>query len=266
MKLDLAGKTAIVTGGSAGIGLACAKALFSEGVGVVIAARQAQRLEEAARAVRESRREIDGGEVFTAAADLTDAGDIQRLVDTALQRRGRIDILVNCAGAARAGVFADLDDDAYRQAWTLKLLGAVRMVRAVLPHMAGQRDGRIVNIVGAAGRTPTPTFLAGSTVNAALINFTRGIAAELARSNIRINAVSPAMTLTERADRLIRQTAEAKGIPVEQEKAEAVRRLPLGRLIEPADVAALVLFLASNRAAAITGAEILVDGGQTPGM
>ncbi|KPJ75832.1 MAG: short-chain dehydrogenase [Deltaproteobacteria bacterium SG8_13] len=265
MELNLTGKTAIVTGGSAGIGLACATALFAEGVSVLIVGRNPQRLEQAAEVITAAVAG-DKDRVLPIVADLTDAGDVQRVETGAIKRLGRIDILINCAGSARAGAFFELSDQDFLDAWKLKLLGYIRMVRAVVPHMAARKDGRIVNIIGAAGRTPPATFLAGSTTNAALINFTRGISKELARDNIRINAISPGSTVTERSKRLVRQTAAAKGISVDEVMAETVGSIPTGRLVEPSEVADLALFLVSDRAASITGAEILLDGGRTPGM
>ena len=264
LDLGLSGKTAIVSGASAGIGLASAKALFAEGANVVIVARS--RLEEAATSMRQRANNNQENEVMSVHADLTKADSAERVVRTSIDHFGKIDILVNCAGAARAGAFFELSDQDFLDAWSLKLLGYIRMVRGVAPHMIQRKDGRIVNIIGAAGRTPPATFLAGSTTNAALINFTRGISKELAQHNIRINAVSPGPTETKRAARLAEQTAQARGMSVEDVLAESSRSMPLGRMIKPAEIAALVLFLVSDLAAGITGTEILIDGGQTPGV
>jgi 3-oxoacyl-[acyl-carrier protein] reductase/bacilysin biosynthesis oxidoreductase BacG len=140
------------------------------------------------------------------------------------------------------------------------------MVRAVVPTMQAQRDGRIVNIVGGAARTPGPTFLPGSTANAALVNFTRGIARELARQNIRIVAISPGSTATERMRRLAEQQAAAQGRGVEEVQAESLRAIPLGHPVDPDEVAALAAFVVSDRVASLTGCEILLDGGATPGI
>ena len=265
MELNLTGKTAIVTGGSAGIGLACAEALFAEGVSVLIVGRTPERLEQAVQSIISA--DANGQErIYSVSADLTIAEDVRRVEKEAIKYLQNIDILINCAGAARAGAFFELSDQDFLDAWQLKLLGYIRMVRAIVPHMAGRKDGRIVNIIGAAGRTPPATFLAGSTANAALINFTRGISRELARDNIRINAISPGSTATERSKRLVRQTAAAKGISVDEALAETVDSIPTGRMVEPSEVADLALFLVSDRAASIIGAEILMDGGRTPGM
>ena len=179
MDLGLAGKTALITGGSAGIGLACAKMLAGEGVAVAIAARDPARLAATAASLR----------VHFVTADLSKAEDVLRTAHEAEQALGRIDILINCAGSAMGGPFLEVADAAYLDAWNLKLLGYIRMTRAVVPGMIARRDGRIVNIVGGAARNPTPAFLTGSTGNAAIINFTRGLSKELAPHNVRINAI-----------------------------------------------------------------------------
>ena len=264
LELALTGKTAIVTGGSAGIGFATAKALYSEGVSVAIVARDSERLENAANAIRElPDRE---NKVITIAADLTQAESIETVVSKTLETLGQIDILINNAGSARAGSFLDLGDEAFTDAWNLKLLGYIRLVKAIVPEQIRRRDGRIVNIIGGAGRTPRPNFLPGGTTNAALLNFTRGISKELAQHNIRINAISPGLTATERAEQLAQQQAQSSNVSVEEFKARSLEAIPLGKLVQPEEIANLALFLVSDLAASITGAEILVDGGSTPGV
>ncbi len=266
MELHLEGKTALVTGGSAGIGLACARGLISEGVSVAIAGRSAERL-AAARgelaalaATRPS-----PPQVVTIAADLTQAEDVGKTAAVARGALGRVDILINNAGSAMGGPFFELGDEAFLGAWTLKLLGYIRMVRAVAPDMIERRDGRIVNVIGGAGRTPGPGFLSGSTTNAALINFTRGISKELAPHNVRINAISPGATATERAERLI--AAEVgTGTSLEEARETRLARIPLHRMTEPDEIAAMALLLVSDRMASMTGAEVVVDGGAMPGI
>jgi len=266
MELGISGKKAIVTGGSAGIGLACAIALCREGVDTVIAARDPKRLEQAVKQIRSSARNAGQTEVVAVSADLTLADAVRRVVQTAHKRFGRIDILINNAGSARAGAFSELEDQDFLEAWNLKLLGYIRMIRATIPHMREQKDGRIVNIIGGAARTPSPTFLPGSTANAALLNFTRGIARELIRYNIRINAISPGATATERAKRLNKQLARAGGISEEEARRRSIGGIPLGRMVEPSEIAALALFLLSDLATSIVGAEVAIDGGSAPGI
>lgn len=264
LELNLVGKTAIVTGGSAGIGFATAKALYSEGVSVAIVARDPERLETAANAIRELPNQ--GNKVIAISADLTQPESIEKVVSQTLETFGQIDILINNAGSARAGSFLDLDDQTFLDAWNLKLLGYIRLVKAIVPEQIRRKDGRIVNIIGGAGRTPRPNFLPGGTTNAALLNFTRGISKELAQHNIRINAISPGLTATERAEQLAIQQAQSSNISVEEIKAQSLKAIPLGKLVQPEEIANLALFLVSNLAASITGAEIIVDGGSTPGV
>jgi len=264
MDLELIGKTAIVTGGSAGIGLACAKALYREGVNTAIAARDENRLEHAVREIRSVSTNPENAEVMAIRADITRVEDTTRIVKTALDRFKQIDILVNNAGSARAGAFSDLEDEDFLAAWNLKLLGYIRMVRAVLPYMTEQKDGRIVNIIGGAAHTPSPTFLPGSTANAALLNFTKGISKELIHHKIRINAILPGPTATQRAKRLNKQTAEAKGISEQDAWHTSIDTIPLGRMVEPDEIAAMAVFLVSDLAASVVGAEVAIDGGSSP--
>ena len=191
---------------------------------------------------------------------------MERCMGRAFSTWDRVDILINNAGSAPSGSFYDLEDSAYQEAWNLKLLGYMRMVRAVAPAMKARRDGRIVNIVGAAAHNPTPTFLAGGTANAAIINFTKGISQDLAPFGIRINAISPGPVNTKRARQLARQEAAALGISVEE--AHCAPHL-FGSLAphgaRPTRSRDMALFLASDRAASVTGAELLMDGGATAG-
>ncbi|MBW4444649.1 MAG: SDR family oxidoreductase [Plectolyngbya sp. WJT66-NPBG17] len=264
IELNLTGKTAIVTGGSAGIGLAIAKGLYREGVNVAIVARDSDRLEKAISTLHAL--PDQGNRAISISADLSQAESIEKVVSQVISEFGQIDILINNAGSARAGELVNLDDEAFLDAWNLKLLGYIRLVKAVIPDLTSRRDGRIINIIGGAGRTPRANFLPGGTTNAALLNFTRGIAKELAQHNVRINAISPGFTATERAERLAAQTASDRGISIEAAKADTIRAIPLGKIVQPEEIADLALFLVSDRAASITGTEILVDGGQTPGV
>jgi 3-oxoacyl-[acyl-carrier protein] reductase/bacilysin biosynthesis oxidoreductase BacG len=267
MDLHLAGKTALVTGGSAGIGLACARTLVAEGVDVAIVGRDPERLTQA-RTVLDV---AAGGRstparIVTIAADLAVAAEVTGAVDEARASLGRIDILVNNAGSAMGGPFLELGDDAFVGAWTLKLLGYIRMTRAVVPEMIARRDGRIVNIVGGAARTPAPSFLPGSTANAALINFTRGLSKDLSQYNVRVNAISPGSTATERAERLVAADAAEGGIAIEEARRRRVARIPLGKMTDPDEIAAMTALLVSDRVATMTGSEVVIDGGAMPGV
>jgi NAD(P)-dependent dehydrogenase (short-subunit alcohol dehydrogenase family) len=260
--LELKGKTALVTGASKGIGKAIARTLAREGARVAICARDASTLAGAAKEIAEATR----GDVVPIAGDLSRADEVQRVAEDAAGRLGRLDILVNNAGAIRGGDFLKIPDEQWAGDWSLKLLGYVRMARAVIPQMQAQGGGRICNIVGAAARNPQPTYLPGGIANAGLINFTKGLADFGAPSRILVTAVSPAATRTERWDSLMAQQAAAAGKTVEAFRADAEKTYPLGRIATPDDIADLVCFLVSARASFITGVCVTVDGGATRGV
>jgi 3-oxoacyl-[acyl-carrier protein] reductase len=262
MNLGLAGKTALVTGGSKGIGRAVAQALAAEGARVAIVGRDGAALKEAAAAIRTK----TGATLEAIAADLSELSGVTRVVGDARERLGRIDVLVNNAGAIRPGDFLKIPDEQWIADWNLKLLGYIRMARAVFPLMREQGGGRIINIVGAAARNPAATYLVGGAANAALVNFTKGLADLGAPSNILVTAVSPAATRTERWDTMLARQAEATGKTVEQIRAESEGTYPLGRIAVPEDIADLVAFLASERASFVSGICITVDGGSTRGV
>jgi NAD(P)-dependent dehydrogenase (short-subunit alcohol dehydrogenase family) len=260
--LELTGKTALVTGASKGIGKAIARGLAREGARVAICARDSATLNVAAKEIGDGAR----GDVITIAGDLSRADEVQRVAEDSVGRLGRLDILVNNAGAIRGGDFLRIPDEQWAGDWSLKLLGYVRMARAVFPQMQQQGGGRICNIVGAAGRNPTATYLPGGIANAGLINFTKGLADAGAPSRILVTAVSPAATQTERWDSLMAQQAAAAGKSLEAFRAEAEKGYPLGRIATPEDIADLVCFLVSARAAFITGICVTVDGGASRGV
>ncbi len=262
MNLELSGKVALVTGASRGSGRAIALGLAAVGARVAVCARDRATLDEAATAAKAQ----GAADVLTVIADLSDLGAVRRTVGTTLDRFGRIDILVNNAGAIRGGDFMKIPDDQWIEDWNLKLYGYIRMARAVFPVMQRQGGGRIVNVVGAAARNPTKTYLAGGAANAALVNFTKGLADLGAPSGILVTAVSPAATRTERWDALMKQQAEAAGKTPAEMQAEAERAYPLGRIARPEDVADLVCFLVSARASFLTGISITVDGGASRGV
>jgi 3-oxoacyl-[acyl-carrier protein] reductase len=262
MDLELTGKTALVTGASKGIGKAIARGLAREGVRVAICSRDAATLNAAAKDLGAGAR----GEVIAIPADLSRADEVQRVAEDATGRLGRVDILVNNAGAIRGGDFLKIPDEQWTGDWSLKLLGYIRMARAIFPQMQAQGGGRICNVVGAAARNPTGTYLPGGAANAALVNFTKGLADVGAPARILVTAVSPAATRTERWDSLMVQQAAAVGKSVETFQAEQEKTYPLGRIATSEDIADLVCFLVSARASFITGICITVDGGATRGV
>lgn len=264
MELGLQGQTAIVTGASQGIGLTIARALHAEGVTLALVARSEQKLREAARAIAGS--DAPRVPIHTLTADLTLRAEIERVASQAVERMGHVDILVNNAARAHTGNFFTMSDEELQEAWQVKGFGYVGMVRAVAPHMMERRNGCIINIVGSAARTPTEDFIIGSMVNAALVNFTRGISRELGRHNVRINSISPGWTLTERQQRQFEMEAAAKSVSLEEYIHRQARIVPLNRLVTMDEIARLALLLASNTLPALTGEDIVLDGGATPSV
>jgi NAD(P)-dependent dehydrogenase (short-subunit alcohol dehydrogenase family) len=262
VNLELTGKTALVTGGSLGIGRAIAFGLAAEGARVAICARDKSRLEQTAQEVKAK----TNAEALIVPGDLSRLDEVNRVAATVKERLGRIDILINNAGAIRGGDFLKIPDEQWAGDWSLKILGYVRMARAVFPMMQAQGGGRIVNVVGAAARNPTPGYLTGGIANSGLINFSKGLADLGAPSNILVTAVSPAATATARWESLIAQQAALAGTTVEAQRAEAASQYPLKRIATPEDISDLVCFLVSARAAFITGVCITVDGGATRGV
>lgn len=262
MDLGLKGKTALVTGGSKGIGRAVAKTLAAEGARVMICSRDAGALKQAATDIE---REM-GGRVETLPGDLSQRAEVTRVAADALTRLGRLDILVNNAGAIKGGDFLATPDEEWMNGWSLKLLGYIRMAREMLPHMQRQGGGRIINVVGAAARNPATTYMMGGTANAALINFTKALADLGARSKVLVTGVSPGPVKTERWDNLMAQQAKAAGQETAVYVEERSREFPLGRIALPEEVADVVCFLASERASYLTGITITVDGGITRGV
>ena len=262
MELGLGGKAVLVTGGSKGIGKATAHAMAAEGARVVICSRNQAALDDTARAVKKD----TGKDVESIAVDLSTLEGVERAAAEAVRRLGRLDVLVNNAGAIKGGDFLTMPDDEWVAGWSLKLLGYIRMARAVFPRMREQGGGRIVNVVGMAARNPATTYMTGGAANAALINFTKALADLGAPSNILVTAVSPGPVKTDRWDGLQRQQAAAAGKDLETYIKEQSHGLPLGRIALPEEVADLVCFLASDRAAFLTGIAVTLDGGMSRGV
>ena len=258
MNLELTGKTALVTGGSQGIGRAIALGLSAEGARVAICARDKARLEQTAHEIKTK----TNADVLIVPGDLSRLDEVNRVAATVKERLGRIDILVNNAGAIRGGDFLKIPDEQWAGDWSLKILGYVRMARAVFPMMQAQGGGRIINVVGAAARNPTPVYLTGGIANSGLINFSKGLADLGAASNILVNAVSPAATATARWETLIEQQAATAGKSVEAQRAEVEGQYPLKRIATPEDCARAIVACATHLTYA-TGARIVVDGGRS---
>lgn len=267
MDLGLRGKTAIVTGASQGIGRAIASALHREGVSLVIVARRHETLHAVAQEISRERAEsAQGAVVYPVVADLGVRAEVERVATQAIARLGHVDILVNNAGQSHPDSFFEMPEEAFEAIWRVKAFGYARMVAAIAPHMRARRSGSIINIIGTAARTPTEDFIVGSMVNAALLNFTRGVARILARDNVRINAISPGWTKTEGQLRHFEMQAATRGASVEDVEQTEARAIPLRRLVTTDEIADMVLLLASDRLPAMTGEEVIIDGGVTPSI
>lgn len=245
---------AIVTGASRGIGMAIAKRLAGEGYRIVGVARS-----ESALAVVSDSLPTDS---IALPIDLSQPDAAGRVIDAAYRKFGRIDVLVNNAGATPRGDFLAFDDNDWRAGFELKFFAAARLCRHAWPALA-ETGGRIINIAGIGGRTGNAEFTIGGSVNAALLNLTKALADRGIQDGVRVNAVNPSSIATERTRKRIETLATERGVTVEQAASELARQLRVARFGTPEEVAAVVGFLASDASSYMQGAIVDVDGGQT---
>jgi NAD(P)-dependent dehydrogenase (short-subunit alcohol dehydrogenase family) len=258
---EFEGKVVVVSGGSRGIGRAVAMAFAREGAQTVLGAPTAANLAEAAKAITAA----GGKEPLTVAADLGTLEGCEQVFARVTEKFGRCDVLVNNAGATKAGAFTQLTEADWHNGFSLKFFGAVRLSRLFWPLLK-ESQGRIVNIVGGGARTPDAEFTIGGSVNAAMANFTKSLSRNGMRDGINVNAIHPGQTATERTEQLIRQRASALGKDVNEFRAASLAKSGTKRMAEPEEIAELALFLCSSRASHINGVAIAVDGGATPGV
>jgi len=256
---EFAGKVVVVTGGSRGIGRGIAVGFAGEGAQTVIASSSADNLAAAGKVIAQV-----GPEPLAVAGDLRKLADCERLFAIVKERFGRCDILVNNAGRTRAGNFLELPDEAFFDGFALKYHAAMRLTRLFWP-MLKEAQGHVVNIVGGAARSPEPEFTIGSSVNAALANASKGLSKLGMRDGINVNVIHPGNTRTERSEELLAQRAQAAGKSIEEMRKAALARSGIRRIGEVEDIAALALFLCSEKARHIQGTAIAVDGGATVG-
>ncbi|MBS0559762.1 MAG: SDR family oxidoreductase [Proteobacteria bacterium] len=252
MDLNLAGKRALITGASKGIGRASATMLADEGCDVILVARDAATLDEAASAIR-ARRQVS---VRTIAADLSQQDAVERVAAEA----GEIDILVNNAGAIPPGAITGVDNETWRRAWDLKVFGYISLCRAVYPSMAARRTGVIVNVIGAAGEHFDPNYIAGSAGNAGLMAFTRALGKGAKRDGVRVVGINPGPIATQRMEMLMRARA-TKELGDADRWRELTSGMAYGRPGTPEEIAAAVAFLASPRSAYTNATILTIDGG-----
>ena len=257
MDLGLAGKVVLVTGGSKGIGLACARAFQAEGARIAICSRSPENLAKARAGL---------GDVLGLAADLTDAAQAAEMVATAERVLGPIDVLVNSAGAAKRTPPDELSPATWHAAMDAKYFTYIHVIDPVVKRMAARGSGVIVNVIGNGGKVASPVHLGGGAANAALMLATAGLAAAYAGRGVRVVGVNPGLTETDRVTEGFAADARLAGVSAEEARARAVAKIPLGRLARAEEVADVVAFLASARASYVSGVNISMDGVTVPAV
>ena len=259
MKLGLEGKVALVTGGSKGIGFACARLFAQEGARVVIVARDPEHLQKAKAELT-----TEGLSVASYTADLRNAGDAAATVAAVEADIGPLDILINSAGAARRYAPETLTPQAWHETMDAKYFTTIHVLDPVIKRMAARGRGVIVNIIGQGGKVAGIHHIAGGAANSAIMLATAGLSSAYARQGIRINAINPGATMTGRVRESLQLEAQQQGITEQQALERAQARIPLGRFAQPEDIAQMAAFLASDQASYVTGAIIPMDGGVNP--
>ncbi len=257
MDLGLENKVALVAASSQGLGRAVAEELATEGASLVLCAREPKMLAEVAATIAGN----TGAHVLAVPADVTVVDQITRLVESANERFGRIDILVTNAGGPPAGTFDQLTREQWENAARLTLFSAIELARQVLPGMKERRWGRILNITSIAVKQPVDNLMLSNSLRAGLTGFARTLANEVAAQGITVNNILPGYTRTDRLEELATMMADKQGISTGEFRAKWEKEIPMGRLGEPREFAALAAFLVSERASYITGTSIQVDGG-----
>lgn len=263
MDLHLKDKHVLITGGSKGIGLACAIVFLEEGAKVSLVSREKANL-DAARATLLQKFAGAENRIAVISADLRDAASAAQALDQAEKALGDLDILVNSAGAAKRTAAPDLTPEVWRNAMDAKFFTYINMMDPAIKRMAARKRGVIVNVVGAGGKVASTLHISGGSANAALMLASAGMAAAYAPLGIRVNAVNPAATLTERLKEGMKVTAAHEKISEQDALRQATARVPMGRLATPEEVADTVAYLASDRASYVTGTIITMDGAQHP--
>lgn len=263
MDLGIKGRRAIVTGASRGIGRETARQFLEEGARVVICGRDAATLQKA----RDELALATGGEVHAVVADMIKPEDIVRLVESATALLGGVDILVNNAGQMYSGRFVALTDDGLKEQLETKLFGFLRAIRLVYPAMKAQKWGRIVNIIGGAGKEPDPYMFGSGITNSGLLNITKSLSTEFGEDNVLVNAVCPGWVATNLWQRNAQGLQQELGVKTEDEARRlAARKNSLNRFGKPEELANAIVFLCSERASYITGVSLNLDGGRLKGL
>jgi 3-oxoacyl-[acyl-carrier protein] reductase len=263
MELGVKGRAAAVAAASKGLGFACALELAKEGAAVAICSRDRSRIEAAAARIRAAAPEA---RVHAVVNDLSDEDGARRFVDDAAAALGRLDILVTNSGGPQPGSFDQLSVKDMTDSVDSHLVAPIAMIHAAVPHMRRGKWGRIVNIMSVTVKQPKTNLLISSTLRTGLLGYARTVANDLARDGITVNNVAPGYTRTERLDELAQHLSATHGKSVEEVYAGWERDIPAQRLGRPEELAAVVVFLASERASYVTGTTIQVDGGSVSGL
>jgi NAD(P)-dependent dehydrogenase (short-subunit alcohol dehydrogenase family) len=261
MDLDLHQKHILITGGSKGIGLACAKAFLAEGAVVTLISRTQANLDSARAALIQDG--FDATLVHLCAADLTQAADAEQALEQACIAAGEIDVLVNSAGAASRIPAFELTPDDWQDAMNSKFFSYINILNPALKRMAQRGSGSVVNIVGIGGKVASAVHVAGGAANAALLLASAGLAAAYGPKGVRVNAVNPGRTLTDRMQGLLEAEAAQHRISLEEATHRAGAKMPFGRVAQASEIANAVVFLASSKASYISGSILTVDGALT---
>ena len=256
MDFQLKDKVAFVTGGSRGIGRAIALMLAGQGMNVAICGRTQESLDETAADLQAL-----GVDAWTFQTDVSRLEDVEHFVAGAIEAAGRVDILVNNAVTSSTAPFDELTDEEFKYHIDVKLMAYIRIARLVLPHMESLGQGRIVNIGGMTARIVAPLRMTNGVTNAGVANFTKHFAGYAARHNVTVNCVHPGYTATERIKMIFKGEAKDSNTDLDAVVAKRTADIPLGKMIQPEDIASAVLFFCSPLANMITGQCIAVDGG-----
>jgi 3-oxoacyl-[acyl-carrier protein] reductase len=262
MDLGLKGRGVIVAASSQGMGRAAAELFAREGAQVAMCARTEKPLHEAADQIRGE----TGAEIYAEALDVTDGPAVQRFVEQAAKRFGRIDVCVANAGGPPAKNFLAISTDEWRKAVDLNFLSVVHLAKAVIPYMQRHKWGRIITITSISVKQPIAELIMSNAVRAAVVGLIKSLSNEFGKDGVLVNNVAPGYTATERLQELAGVRALAAGIPDEQIYQQWAAEIPVRRLADPKEVADVIVWLASERASYITGQTVLVDGGIYRGL
>lgn len=256
--LQLKDKTVIVTAASKGLGKASALQFAEAGAKVLISSRSEADLKEAVSEIKEK---TGNEEVRYAVCDITNKASIEKLVQTAVDWTGRVDVLINNAGGPPAGTFSDFADEDWQGAFELNLLSFIRLIREVLPHMKEVGAGRIVNFASSSIKQTLDNLILSNTFRAGIVGLSKSLSQELAKDNILINTVGPGKIATDRVAELDQVHANKIGQTYEEVKAASEQSIPMGRYGKPEEFAKMVVFLCSGANTYVTGQSLVVDGG-----